>query len=819
MTENTKIFNAKVADIKTHLEEKIPSHLLSKMKLTCVIYRCNIIDGIMNALFCINAGYDVLVLDFSRHCETIFDEYHNAKYMKLDLTDKFNEIKDKCFSIITPSFDRENYNKNYENFCVIAAQLTNQFHGDFSLLTCGINNDILNLGQQLKYGEKGDKNFISDMSRTTIVDILSEIFDINFNHDVLESYFNITPDSNSYHKVNYPVYLNRSNSDRVEDKYAKKISRESIECPPTEFPMTENVASILDEFRTKQGFYDECWDSLFVQDKVRRMIDYCNSVQRYDLFLAISGGIDSSVVYMILSRICDVDPRFRLHAVGLPINSTPEIQTRAYQMCEILQKPYSIVDSTSEHLHLCEYVVSTMISVGLTVDDTKRHYNFGCAKSNYRGFIMNLFSSANRGLVIGTGNEDEDAFLRFFSVYGDGFVDIDFIGDVPKFFMYRLAKYLGVPRSTCIAAPSADLMPEKTDKNTDEGEIGSSYQFAEFLLFNLRSPLIANQIIKKYMLLDSDLDNLNQNLKKIIAVHSASKHKVVKPENVFTPQINDKFIKQTSEMIETYTSKNDKIPYRDENTTDVSTVLNIFKHKKYIYFSGSFSIPTKSHLQMIVDSCKYLLSSSDSNIEFCISPTSSTYGKESIVESNISSDDRFRMCVLLIREACKILASTEDISRLKFRCSTYELKSTIYKGTCYYIDEFCNLNNTLKENVYFLMGYDNVEGLFSIEKPWIDVVNFLTNYNFIIVDRDNKFDILDIWKKYNKLFQYFGLKSPELNILNKFKVIKLTQNANLSSSEASRILKLKDISEYNREILLKKIISDEIYNFLKSIKK
>ena len=72
---------------------------------------------------------------------------------------------------------------------------------------------------------------------------------------------------------------------------------------------------------------------------------------------------------------------------------------------------------------------------------------------------------------------DEDGYLAYFCKAGDGVVDVQLIADLHKSEVFKVGAAVGVPASTLEAAPSADLW----DGQTDEDELGFSYEFVELL--------------------------------------------------------------------------------------------------------------------------------------------------------------------------------------------------------------------------------------------------------------------------------------------------------------------------------------------------
>ena len=78
-------------------------------------------------------------------------------------------------------------------------------------------------------------------------------------------------------------------------------------------------------------------------------------------------------------------------------------------------------------------------------------------------------ASENR-LVAGTGNRSE-AYLGYFTKWGDGAYDFNPIADLTVTEIYAFLRYLGCPECVITKAPSAGLF----DGQTDETETGISY--------------------------------------------------------------------------------------------------------------------------------------------------------------------------------------------------------------------------------------------------------------------------------------------------------------------------------------------------------
>ena len=89
-------------------------------------------------------------------------------------------------------------------------------------------------------------------------------------------------------------------------------------------------------------------------------------------------------------------------------------------------------------------------------------------------------TEAFKGLAIGTGNKTE-IMLGYSTLYGDSAHALNPIGDLYKAQIRQLSRAMGVPAPIIDKPPSADLWAGQTD----EGELGFTYEEADRLLFLL----------------------------------------------------------------------------------------------------------------------------------------------------------------------------------------------------------------------------------------------------------------------------------------------------------------------------------------------
>ncbi len=94
-----------------------------------------------------------------------------------------------------------------------------------------------------------------------------------------------------------------------------------------------------------------------------------------------------------------------------------------------------------------------------------------------------IAASENR-LVAGTGNRSE-AYLGYFTKWGDGAYDFNPISDLTVTEIYAFLEYLNAPRCVIDKAPSAGLY----DGQTDEADMGVTYDAVDhFLLTGEANP-------------------------------------------------------------------------------------------------------------------------------------------------------------------------------------------------------------------------------------------------------------------------------------------------------------------------------------------
>ncbi len=290
-----------------------------------------------------------------------------------------------------------------------------------------------------------------------------------------------------------------------------------------------DLQKVLDTIREKKAFNPE----EFIKVRCSEFMRYLNKFNISTVVLSVSGGVDSASVLGLLKNAQDMANLVPTHPfnvknggkiipIAQPIHSTPSIQNRAYKVCEAFNVPCVTIDQTDIYDKLCKQINDNMSS-GLTP------FSASMLKSYMRTPVAYAIASSNKGVVIGTGNLDEDGYLYYYCKFGDGAVDIGLIWDLHKSEVFTLAKYMGVPESILIAPPSADLAPGQTD----ESEIGVTYDMVE-LIYNYLYNFSQEEKDKFISSLSSDaLEQFNKEKVIVDAIHKRGSHKAdLNPKNI-----------------------------------------------------------------------------------------------------------------------------------------------------------------------------------------------------------------------------------------------------------------------------------------------
>jgi len=180
--------------------------------------------------------------------------------------------------------------------------------------------------------------------------------------------------------------------------------------------------------------------------------------------VGLSGGVDSATSCFLAERALG---KQGVIAVLMPYKtSSPESTGDARAVVEQLGIESTEVDITPQ--------IDAYFDRFPDADRMRR----GNKMARERMTILYDMSAKHRALVLGTSNKTE-FLLGYTTLWGDMACAINPLGDLYKTQVRQLARHLGVPDRIVKKAPSADLWTGQTD----EGELGFSYEEVDRLLF------------------------------------------------------------------------------------------------------------------------------------------------------------------------------------------------------------------------------------------------------------------------------------------------------------------------------------------------
>lgn len=189
--------------------------------------------------------------------------------------------------------------------------------------------------------------------------------------------------------------------------------------------------------------------------------------------LDVSGGIDSAVVLGLLAQA--VGPE-NITAVYSGINSSQTSLENARAVAKAFNVKLIELDLTSAYEGMVSTIWKAMIKAGHDIAEVDARMKsdptiLGSFRSCLRAPVGRFSNRAmGGGIRHGTGNEDEDRWLRFYQKGGDGEVDTNPIAMLSKGEVYQIAVGLGVPRQIVEATPTPDLWGCGAEHN-DEDEL------------------------------------------------------------------------------------------------------------------------------------------------------------------------------------------------------------------------------------------------------------------------------------------------------------------------------------------------------------
>ncbi|MHA1532538.1 MAG: NAD(+) synthase [Candidatus Heimdallarchaeota archaeon] len=192
------------------------------------------------------------------------------------------------------------------------------------------------------------------------------------------------------------------------------------------------------------------------------------------LIVGLSGGIDSAVCAALAVR-----------AIG---------KEKVLGFIEV--KKIAITDMVAAFISNADVAIA------------KNQLALGNVMARLRMVINYAYANHLKYLVLGTSNKSE-IMVGYITKYGDGGVDFEPCGDLYKTQIRILAKHLNIPEEIITKAPSAGLW----DGQTDEGELGITYDILDLILLAKDKGYSKEQIIEELQIEEALFDKVDKMIK------------------------------------------------------------------------------------------------------------------------------------------------------------------------------------------------------------------------------------------------------------------------------------------------------------------
>jgi NAD+ synthetase len=215
----------------------------------------------------------------------------------------------------------------------------------------------------------------------------------------------------------------------------------------------------------------EEWLEEFLRSELAQR-GYCKGV------VAVSGGLDSAVTAYLAARALGAE---NVIGVRLPYAT---LSTQSLEHAQLVIDALGIESRTID----IAPAVDAYLANEPEADATRR----GNVMARVRMVATFDLSARYGALPLGTGNKTE-RLLGYFTWHADDAPPVNPLGDLYKTQVRELARHLGVPAEIIEKPPTADLVRGQTD----EGDLGVSYESADVILHWLLSGYSVEQLTER----------------------------------------------------------------------------------------------------------------------------------------------------------------------------------------------------------------------------------------------------------------------------------------------------------------------------------
>jgi len=189
--------------------------------------------------------------------------------------------------------------------------------------------------------------------------------------------------------------------------------------------------------------------------------DYLEKNSIKNIFIGLSGGIDSAVVLFIASKVIKKE---NITAVMMPSIFTSKASlVDAKTLANNLRVNYKVND-------IRPLIKSFNKSLGKDFKGLKEDTTEENIQARIRGLLLMAYANKFNGIVLATSNKSEVA-VGYSTLYGDMVGGFSVLKDVPKTLVYKIANEINhkdiiIPQRIIDRAPSAELSENQTDQDS-----------------------------------------------------------------------------------------------------------------------------------------------------------------------------------------------------------------------------------------------------------------------------------------------------------------------------------------------------------------
>lgn len=256
--------------------------------------------------------------------------------------------------------------------------------------------------------------------------------------------------------------------------------------------------------------------------KIKETVKYFKKFNIKKVVVGLSGGIDSTLVLLILLKI---KKDYIKDLEIICVNITFDIYKNIYN-----KKPIKEIEKFKREIIKKEKLNFKLIKLNYSKEyrkSTKKIFNKnkinkqidGNSSYAYRYWVFFSIAQKYKAITIGTTNLDEISYIGWFGKNSDMMVDIQIISDLHKFEVYKMAKNL---YKEILNSKKIKISSLKYKKQKPTGDLIKGKKFTDEKCFGIKYDDLS---LYSYLKCKNIKINKSKKFKKVEKLHKINKHK------------------------------------------------------------------------------------------------------------------------------------------------------------------------------------------------------------------------------------------------------------------------------------------------------